>query len=169
MALAQLTWVNVVQILLLFFGGGTMVVTGIKVVWNLISQSGRISDVHEERDRAIVDRDYFRDLLEKERGAHDKLKVHWKGSVIAYREARRVEESSAGAPSVPPLSVDEPTGRFFIDEASDQEYRRQSEEHRARLALEREKLTREYNQDMTSTPPNPHPPIPPRRLPKFRP
>jgi hypothetical protein len=141
---------------------------------------GRIDDVHgerdrvikesqAERDRAITDRNYFRDLLEKERASHDKLKAHWKDSVIAQREARRVEEFlNEGSHSVPPLSTEEPTGRFFVDEEADQEWRRRNEEKRMRQALDAEELARGYVQDM-DTPPAGFEPKPAPSRPAWRP
>jgi hypothetical protein len=151
--MTKLTWSDVVQILLALFGGGSIFVIAVKSVWKLVSQADRIDDVHGELARAYKDRDYFRDLLEKERASHDSLKKHWKSSVMAQREARRIEESLAGSPSVPPLSGDEPTGRFFVNEDSDQEWRRQSEEKRIRLAREAEEISRKYMEDMHTTPP----------------
>ena len=151
--MTKLTWVDVVQILLALFGGGSIFAIAVKAVWKLVSQTDRIDDVHDERDRAIKDRDYFRDLFLAKEREHEKLKTHWKSSVIAQREARRIEESLDGAPSVPPLSGEEPTGRFFVNEDSDQEWRRQSEEKRMRLAREAEDISRKYMEDMQSTPP----------------
>jgi hypothetical protein len=138
--------------------------------------SGRIDDLktggrdaikaaNEERDRAIEDRNRALDDLANERASHDKLKSHWKSSVIAQREARRLEEViTVGAPSVPPLSNEEPTGRYYVDEDADQDWRRRSEERRAALARERDGLTKDYVSDMTTTPPDPVRALPTPRI-----
>jgi DNA polymerase III alpha subunit len=143
------------------------VLAAVGAIWKLLF-SGRIDDVHAERDRAIEDRDRALKDLKEEREKHDRTKAHWKSSVIAQREARRSEEVAIrGAPSVPPLSYEEPTGRFYVDEAADQEYRRQSEERRVQLRREQEEELSSYNRDMKSPSPDPTKPLPrPPRLPQ---
>jgi hypothetical protein len=144
-------------------------------VWKLLF-SGRIDDVHGERDRAIADRDRAYKLLDDEREKHEKTKAHWKQSVIAQREARRTEELvEHGTPSVRPLSLEEPTGSFFVDEAADQEWRRRSEERRMRdmrlpeaprlpERVERNLDRYANTEDPLSTPPAP---APEKQRPKF--
>lgn len=99
-------------------------------------------------------------VREAEKG-REEFKARWKTSVIEKRDMRRAEEALlTGKPSVPPLSLEEPTGAFEIDEAADQEWRRQSEERRVQMRREQEAELERYNREMKSPSPDPTKPLP---------